>query len=326
MALESKLHPGAGMSGAEMSGAGHTLSAGILAFLHGYILQEGLAELQPVLPRLSTDYAAKLGQPLPRKPQAVLVDIYGTLLATGLGEVGATEDAAPSSRVPAPARYAFPEDFINRLHALIARDHEEARAAGIPWPEVDAISVFMRVLGLEPAAAAKACVAWECLANPCAAMPGAADFLSLCRDSGLPLGIVSNAQFYTPLFIQAAFGTDPAGLGLEESLSFWSYRTGRAKPDRFMYDQAAGALAVRGIAPADTLYVGNDALNDCAAAGEAGFMTALFAGDDRSFRPREGSRRVAEYPPATVVNSWSMLTSLVASSTSVETQRSTPCI
>jgi putative hydrolase of the HAD superfamily len=93
-----------------------------------------------------------------------------------------------------------------------------------------------------------------------------------------------------------------------------------------MYDQAAGALAVRGLAAKDSLYIGNDALNDCAAAGEAGFMTALFAGDDRSFRPREDSVRVAEYPPDTVVSSWAMLTALVSSSTTNGMQRSTPCI
>jgi putative hydrolase of the HAD superfamily len=326
MVSASELIPGAFLPGSGQAHSAEVLSAEELSFLHGYILQAGLAELQPVLPCLSLDYAARLAKPLPRKPQAVLVDIYGTLLATGLGEVGATEDATPSSQTAASAGYTFPDDFTDHLHALIAQDHEEAKATGIPWPEVDAISVFMRVLGLEPAAAARACVAWECLANPCAAMPGAADFLALCKDAGLPLGIVSNAQFYTPLFIEAAFGWDPVGLGLEESLSFWSYRTGRAKPDRFMYDQAAGALAARGISTAHALYVGNDALNDCAAAGEAGFMTALFAGDDRSFRPREASPRVAEYPPDTVVSSWDMLASLVISSTAKGMQRSTPCI
>jgi putative hydrolase of the HAD superfamily len=212
---------------------------------------------------------------------------------------------------------------------LIAEDHARAKAAGIPWPEVDAISVFMRVLGLELPAAARACVAWECLANPCAPMPGAADFLALCRQLGLSLGIVSNAQFYTPLFVQAAFGLDTLALGLEPELSFWSYRTGRAKPDRFMYDQAAKVLAERNIPVADALYVGNDALNDCAAAGEAGFMTALFAGDARSFRPREDSPRVAACPPDTVVSGWDMLAALVASSATKArngTQRSTPCI
>jgi putative hydrolase of the HAD superfamily len=333
MALASELYLKSMLPGRETE-----LTAEELSGLLQYVLEAGLARIQPVQPRLNPGFTSLLGKPLPRIPKAVLVDIYGTLLATGLGEVGSTEEAIPSTlesastnRSPAagyksPVAYTFPDDFIQHLHALIAEDHGKARAAGIPWPEVDAISVFMRVLGLEPPAAAKACVAWECLANPCAPMPGAADFLALCRQLGLGLGIVSNAQFYTPLFIQAAFGIDSLALGLEPGLSFWSYRTGRAKPDRFMYDQAAKALAKRNIPVADVLYVGNDALNDCAAAGEAGFMTALFAGDARSFRPREDSPRVMALPPDTVVSGWDMLAALVVSSTTNRTQRSTPCI
>ena len=297
MALESELYLQSALPGYEQ-----TLSAEDLSALQGYILKAGLAEVQLVQPPLPLNHKALLGKPLPRTPQAVLVDVYGTLLATGLGEVAATEEGTPDSPalVLVEPLHVFPDGFPGQLHAMIADDHEKARLAGLPWPEVDAISVFMRVLGLDVLGAAKACVAWECLANPCAAMPGAADFLACCRKANLPLGIVSNAQFYTPLFIKAAFGLDTESLGLEESLSFWSYRTGRAKPDRFMYDQAAQALAHRGIAVENALYVGNDALNDCAAAGEAGFMTALFAGDARSFRPREASLRVAEYPPDTV--------------------------
>ena len=315
-----------------LPGCERALSPEDLSGLYDNVLEAGLARIQPEQPRLNPGFASLLGKALPRKPRAVLADIYGTLLTTGLGEVGSTEEAFPSSPVPASASpacsvsYAFPDDFTKRLHALIAGDHEKARAAGIPWPEVDAISVFMRVLGLELPPAAKACVAWECLANPCAAMPGAADFLASCRQAGLPLGIVSNAQFYTPLFVRAAFGMDTIELGLDPDLSFWSYRTGRAKPDRFMYDQAALVLAERNIPVTDALYVGNDALNDCAAAGEAGFMTALFAGDARSFRPREASLRVADCPPDTVVSSWNMLSALVAPAIINGTQRSTPCI
>jgi putative hydrolase of the HAD superfamily len=333
MALASELYLKSVLPGCEVA-----LSAEELSGLYDYILEAGLARIQPDQPLLHPGLASLLGKPLPRKPRAVLVDIYGTLLATGLGEVGSTEEAIPSTLESTSAdrnsvagyrsrvAYPFPADFIQRLHALIAEDHGKARAAGIPWPEVDAISVFMRVLRLELPAAAKACVAWECLANPCAAMPGATEFLSRCRQLGLDLGIVSNAQFYTPLFIQAAFGLDTLALGLDPGLSFWSYRTGRAKPDRYMYDQAAMALAERSIPVAEVLYVGNDALNDCAAAGEAGFMTALFAGDARSFRPREDSLRAAACPPDTVVSGWDMLATLAASSAINRTQRSTPCI
>jgi len=91
----------------------------------------------------------------------------------------------------------------------------------------------------------------------------------------------------------------------------WSYETGRAKPDRWMFDELARRLAARGV-PADRiLYVGNDALNDCAAAGEAGLMTALFGGDARSFKPRLDDPRVEASPPSTVCKSWDDLRRLL---------------
>jgi len=40
------------------------------------------------------------------------------------------------------------------------------------------------------------------------------------------------------------------------------------------------------------LYVGNDRVNDIWPAVEEGMSTALFAGDSRSFRPRENDPRI----------------------------------
>ena len=48
-----------------------------------------------------------------------------------------------------------------------------------------------------------------------------------------------------------------------------------------------GALGKNGVAPGEVLYVGNDMLNDVYAAGQVGFRTALFAGDQRSLRMRQ---------------------------------------
>ncbi|MBU1080039.1 MAG: HAD hydrolase-like protein, partial [Spirochaetes bacterium] len=184
----------------------------------------------------------------------------------------------------------------------------------------EARASFARALGLDYDNGARACVAWECAANACTAMPGALDFLSCCRKGGLPLGIVSNAQFYTPLFIEDAFGKRLFGgsgtpseesLGFDPELALWSFETGRAKPDRWMFDELARRLSRRGV-PADRiLFIGNDALNDCAAAGEAGLRTALFCGDARSFKPRLGDARVVAKPPDTLAASWEDLRRLV---------------
>lgn len=246
---------------------------------------------------------------LPQAPLAVVVDVYGTILASASGECSAQDSAGLG------ASAGFPPDMAERLGAIIRHDHERQREQGIAWPEVDAPLVFARALampqdGLAYTQGARACVAWECAMNPCAAMPGAVDALRALRACGLPLGIVSNAQFYSPLFMEAAFGAPlhgEGGLGFDPELVLWSYLTRRAKPDRWMFDELALRLRRRGVPSGRALYVGNDALNDCAAAGEAGFMTALFAGDARSFKPRVDHPRVRATPPSTIVASWDAL-------------------
>jgi len=240
-----------------------------------------------------------LGKALPVQPLAIVVDVYGTLLASANGEVGLGADSIDAELAVDLSGKAFPRDMADRLRQIVARDHERGRAEGFPWPEVDAPSVFARALRMSLEDGARTCVAWECTMNRCRPMPGASGFVRSCAARGLCMGIVSNAQFYTPLFIEEAFGAD---LGLDPDLVLWSYLCGRAKPDRWMFDELAGRLARRGV-PADrVLYVGNDELNDCVPAGEAGMMTALFCGDARSFKPRADDPRVGL--PATVVQSW----------------------
>ncbi|PKL09707.1 MAG: hypothetical protein CVV51_02380 [Spirochaetae bacterium HGW-Spirochaetae-7] len=245
-----------------------------------------------------------LGKALPRPPLAIAVDVYGTILASPEGEVGLGADSIDAELAVDSAGKAFPHDMAERLREIVAADHESGRTVGFPWPEVDAPSVFARALDMSLEDGARTCVAWECTMNRCQAMPGASGFILSCTARGLPLGIVSNAQFYTLLFIEEAFGDV---LGFDPELVMWSYEGGRAKPDRWMFDELARRLSARGV-PADrVLYVGNDARNDCVPASEAGMMTALFCGDARSFKPRLDDPRVAACPPSTVVQSWAEL-------------------
>lgn len=279
------------------------------------------ARLPPELTRL-------VGKVPRERPLAVAVDVYGTMLASAIGEIGpSAEWAENDDAAEEAAREAFPRDMAERLRAIVDEDHARERARGVPWPEVDAPSVFARALGLGPEDGARTCVAWECTVNRCAPMPGAAEFLADCARLGLPLGIVSNAQFYTRLFMEEAFEADlyrgeavgqwpedawrGRSLGFDPDLVLWSYETGRAKPDRWMFDELARRLAARGVAADRILYIGNDALNDCAAAGEAGMVTALFAGDARSCRPRSGDDRVAANPPSLAAYSWDDLRRLL---------------
>ena len=74
-----------------------------------------------------------------------------------------------------------------------------------------------------------------------------------------------------------------------------------------MFEAATAALKRRQIAPAETLYLGNDMLNDVYPAGKLGFRTALFAGDRRSLRRREDRREVAGIEPDLLITDLAQL-------------------
>jgi putative hydrolase of the HAD superfamily len=138
---------------------------------------------------------------------------------------------------------------------------------------------------------------YELAVNPVFPMPGAMDAITRLAESGLVLGIISNAQFFTPLLFDAFFGGPPEKIGFNPGLLFYSFEFGEAKPSPRLFAAAAGRLAAMGIAAEQCLCLGNDMRNDIAAALDAGFAAALFAGDGRSLRLREGECEEASACP-----------------------------
>jgi len=100
-----------------------------------------------------------------------------------------------------------------------------------------------------------------------------------------------------PSFLHRCSSRPPAPVagrvGFDPRLQFYSFQTGQAKPGRHLFDLAAKALLARGVHSRNVLYIGNDMLNDVAAACRAGFRTAWFAGDARSLHRRAEDPRVA---------------------------------
>ena len=122
-------------------------------------------------------------------------------------------------------------------------------------------------------------------------MPAVRETVTELAAAGLVLGVVSNAQFFTPLLFPVLLGTSLQDLGFSSPLLYFSHAYRRAKPGSFLYQLAANQLQNQGISPAAVLYVGNDMLNDVTAANQVGFRTALFAGDQRSLRWRSDDPR-----------------------------------
>jgi len=275
--------------------------------------------LRPLAPK-PTDIAPRT-DPLPGI-RAVLFDIYGTLLVSGSGEVGTTlAGSAPAAALrSAMADEGFPGDLERAavrgaalLRERIEAFHAARRREGCGYPEVEIRTIWKEVLmelyreGLLPAlpsqdSVPRLAVAYECRANPTWPMPGLSGVLEAFLHRGYLLGIVSNAQFYTPLLLRLFLGKPLEEAGFTDSLCAWSYRGLEAKPSPSLFRFPLAALRNDfGIAPEETLYVGNDMLNDVRPAAGCGMKTALFAGDERSYRPREGDERVKGVKPDRVI-------------------------
>lgn len=268
-------------------------------------------------------------KPLP-DIRAVVFDVYGTLVISGSGDVG-TADRSPRSQALDEALDEALETLgieiddsadaaIERLHRIVQQHQQVARDRGVQYPEVDILRVWRQWLDetLPQWQSMEGCSfknsshkvnrmlhvrlaeEFEARANPCHTMPEAARLIRKLSDHGLMLGIVSNAQFFTQSMFQAAVQDDWYRMGFDRDLCFFSYRFGHGKPGLTMYEKLVASLARRGIAASQALFVGNDMLNDIAAAASCGFRTALFAGDQRSLRWRTSDPRVSVQPDVIV--------------------------
>jgi putative hydrolase of the HAD superfamily len=251
--------------------------------------------------------------------RAVLFDVYGTLFISGSGDVGTATAGSRGEAFDEAMRavgLSPPEDAdaaAERLKAQIVKRQDELRATGTEYPEVEIVGVWARTLeslGLPVPAQdvlEQLAIEYESRVNPVWPMPNCRETLDRLREAGLPLGIVSNAQFFTLELFPALLEVTRRELGFRPEWEFFSYRSEKAKPGEDLYRMAATALRPDGIRPHEALYVGNDLLNDVTPAAAVGFRTALFAGDARSLRLREDDARVAGVRPDCVVTDLAQL-------------------
>lgn len=259
----------------------------------------------PVLPRITAI-------------RAVVFDVYGTLFISGSGDISLARAENRSPALAASLREAgwsvdaeAETGLADSFHTVLEGLREARSREGFDWPEVRIEEVWEQYIRQLEAKAhlsgkgsvEKAVVAYECRVNPCWPMPGLREVLSTICGLKQALGIVSNAQFYTPLLFPALTGMDLQGHGFDPDLCIWSYRERIGKPDTALYEKLAGRLAARSIQPREVLYVGNDLRNDIRPARDTGFRTVLFAGDKRSLRWRRDDPECRNvHPDATVTH------------------------
>ncbi|SMO49836.1 HAD family hydrolase [Gracilimonas mengyeensis] len=247
--------------------------------------------------------------------KAVFFDVYGTILISGTEpmqqdgkerQIKAMQESFQAfgiSMEPDVAKKA-----VNVLHKIIRKTHHKKKEEGKDYPEVDIIRVWIEAVreleeeemigGFDfddiPALVTEFVTRYD---EPWL-MPGLQSTLDSLQESDRLLGIISNSQFYSPLTLEALTEKSLEEMGFHPDLLFWSFSEDIAKPSVHFYEIASKKLREDyEIEPEEVLFVGNDMLNDVYPAAEAGFKTALFAGDQRSLRLRENDERCQNIEP-----------------------------
>lgn len=248
-------------------------------------------------------------------PRCILFDVYGTLLISASGDIS-MGNAGPENdpRISALFRrfriHADPDVLMRRLTQAIKKAHEKQHRAGIDFPEVRIEDLWRQLIpGFNRREARRFAMHFEMIVNPVFPMPNAASMLQVCRSRGIPAGVVSNAQFFTPHVLAYFFGA-PAAAGFQKQLLLYSFAMQCAKPSPRIFDAARRRLSAMGIQPRHALFVGNDMRNDVLPAHRAGFKTALFAGDKRSLRRRENDPDCRNTAPDLVLTDFNQLISM----------------
>lgn len=261
--------------------------------------------------------------------KAVLLDVYGTILISGTGDIGIAEEKNndfPISGILENEglallcdRNSIDDRFSGLIIDYIKEDHKKSKSEGILYPEVDIRDIWNRILNtmlnenyidgdIDEGKIERASVAYECLTNPVWPMPGADLLINHLYDSPLKAGIVSNAQFYTEPILETLLDFRIGEDFFPESLLFYSFEQKQAKPSEDFFSSAV--LKVKKLYNIDAheiLYVGNDMLNDVYTASKCGCRTALFAGDKRSLRLRASDERCRDLEPDLTLTSLSQL-------------------
>jgi putative hydrolase of the HAD superfamily len=140
--------------------------------------------------------------------------------------------------------------------------------------------------------------------------PGVSSALKKLKDGNIALGILSDAQFYTPIDLTLLLRDQSGGAVVDygelfdTDLTFLSCEYGFVKPSETLYRRLFDALYEYRITPDQTVIAGNDLAADIAPAAALGMRTALFCGDDLTVFGRDGGGGVV---PDIVFYDWEEL-------------------
>ena len=264
------------------------------------------------------------------KIESIIFDIYGTLFISASGDIGTIEGNKKSDIFITALKQSGIDILSNEagikgldiFYKEIHNSHFNSIKNNIENPEVIITEIWEKTLAkllnkkliktkLSNNTIFQTATYFECLTNPVWPMPDLLKVLNTLNKYFV-LGIISNAQFYTPLIFKALTNNTLKDLGFKPELIQYSYICREAKPSLKMFNSIISKLkSGYNINPSNTLYVGNDMLNDIYSANSAGFKTALFAGDARSLRIREKDPRVFGVKPDFLITELMQITDLI---------------
>lgn len=272
-----------------------------------------------------------------KKYKAFIFDIYGTLLISSSGDI---DEADPSveninnaleacnikHREPLHSNEVA-KSFIDMIHKEIISTHNKEKESGKNFPEVVIENIFETVLSkfikdkklsgdFSKEIIKKLVFIFELASNKVWPMPYMKEILSNIDKLGIKMGIISNAQFYTPLivnhFLNKTYEETEEIVPFDSSLIQYSYKAKKGKPDTSIFNALLyNLLNSYDIKANEAVYIGNDMLKDIYTASTCGMDTVLFAGDQRSLRLREDDPRCKDLKPTHIITDLSQLEELL---------------
>ena len=271
--------------------------------------------------------------------KVIIFDIYGTLLISDSGDIDRSvlstvhlERSLDFSGIIIPGRPTREKvnTILNQVlldfENTIRRHHDHVKSKNILFPEIDIVKIWDEVillavqkkqLSLTGRTDIRAMAfVFELLSNNLWPMPGMKELISELNDKNICLGILSNAQFYTPVIMNFFLTGKLLPIDyidyFEKDLTVLSYKYLRAKPDQYLFENIKTLIVEKyKTQPDQVVFVGNDMYKDILPAKRAGFYSVLFAGDKRSLRLREDNPDVKGVVPDAVITDLGQLRKIV---------------
>ncbi len=276
----------------------------------------------PLLP-IPTEISASLKK-IPNI-KGVVFDVYGTLFISAAGDISLAENKNYESILrKVMADFGFKminqeKHYAHLFNEFIQTAGEaKRRTLNIKFSEIEIREVWTNFIetllrsgdlagDIDNNTIENMAVAYECQVNPVWPMPNVEQVLNNLLSQNFLLGIISNAQFYTPLLFESLLNKNLNEWGIGKNRSVWSYKISEAKPSVKLYDDLKKRLSLLGTSASEILYVGNDMRNDILPASIVGFKTALFAGDKRSLRLRKDDADCCTVVPDLIITNLNQL-------------------